>query len=69
LQPTCICIPQGSALRLSISAACFPAYAVNSGTGNLPSGCLMVDATVITVTICSGDDRLSRVVLPVVEGE
>ena len=69
LQPTCICIPQGSALRLSLSAACFPAYAVNSGTGNLPGGCLMVAAKVITVTIYSEADRLSRVVLPVVEGE
>ena len=31
LQPTCICLPQGSTLRLSVSAACFPAYAVNPG--------------------------------------
>ena len=31
LQPTCICLPQGSALRLSVSAACFPAYSLNSG--------------------------------------
>jgi putative CocE/NonD family hydrolase len=65
LHPTCICIPLGSAIRLSISAACFPAYAVNSGTGGLPSGCRLVDANVITVTIYSESDRLSRVVLPV----
>ncbi|MBW4465480.1 MAG: CocE/NonD family hydrolase [Pegethrix bostrychoides GSE-TBD4-15B] len=35
LQPTCICLGSGSALRLSISAACFPAYALNPG---LPPG-------------------------------
>ncbi|MGA7936762.1 MAG: CocE/NonD family hydrolase, partial [Kovacikia sp.] len=26
LQPTCICLKKGNALRLSLSAACFPAY-------------------------------------------
>ncbi|WP_416669347.1 CocE/NonD family hydrolase [Egbenema bharatensis] len=67
LQPTCVCIPQGSALRLSISAACFPAYAINSGTSDLPGGCRLVDARVITVTIESEGDRLSRILLPIVE--
>jgi len=51
LQPTCICIPQGSAIRLSISAACFPAYAVNAGTGELPNQARLIDARVTTVTI------------------
>lgn len=32
LQPTCFCLAVGQALRLSISGACFPAYAMNSGT-------------------------------------
>jgi putative CocE/NonD family hydrolase len=32
LQPTCFEVPAGHALRLSISAASFPAYTVNSGT-------------------------------------
>jgi putative CocE/NonD family hydrolase len=31
LQATCFCLAVGHALRLSISAACFPAYAMNPG--------------------------------------
>ena len=50
LQPTCICIPHGSALRLSLSAACFPAYAINPGTGDLAEGGLL-EARVIAVTV------------------
>jgi putative CocE/NonD family hydrolase len=73
LHPTCICIPQGSAIRLSVSAACFPAYAVNGGS--LLGESRLRDARVITVTIyseaygeaCSEGDRLSRVVLPVLD--
>ena len=34
LQPTYFTLAAGHALRLSIAAACFPAYAVNPGTGN-----------------------------------
>jgi uncharacterized protein len=53
MQPTCLCIPKGNAIRLSVSAACFPAYAMNSGVGK-PAGesCLM-DAKVITLTLKS----------------
>ncbi|MEL6930664.1 MAG: CocE/NonD family hydrolase, partial [Cyanobacteria bacterium J06600_6] len=36
LQPTCMCIKAGASLRLSLSAACYPAYPVNSGDGKLP---------------------------------
>jgi uncharacterized protein len=67
LQPTCICIAKGSAIRLSISAACFPAYAVNPGTGDLPGTGRLIDAKVITVTIYSEGDRASQVQLPVVK--
>jgi uncharacterized protein len=64
LQPTCVCISSGSALRLGLSAACFPAYAVNSGTG-LPSGeSRLIDARVITVKVMGGD-RPSRILLPI----
>ena len=61
LQSTCICIPQGSSLRLSISAACFPAYAMNSGTGALPIDSNLIDARVITVTVYAGGDRPSKI--------
>jgi putative CocE/NonD family hydrolase len=65
LQPTCICIPQGSAIRLSISAACFPAYAVNSGTGAAINEGRLIDAKVITIAVYSDSEFLSQVYLPV----
>ncbi|MEO0836728.1 MAG: CocE/NonD family hydrolase, partial [Cyanobacteria bacterium J06642_3] len=43
LQATCICIEAGISLRLSLSAACFPAYPVNSGTGMLPHQSHLID--------------------------
>ncbi|MBF2050679.1 MAG: CocE/NonD family hydrolase [Elainella sp. C42_A2020_010] len=65
LQPTCIRIPQGSAIRLSISAACFPAYGVNPGMGAaVHQGCLL-DAGVITIAIFSESNGLSCVYLPI----
>jgi putative CocE/NonD family hydrolase len=63
LQPTCICIPAGSAIRLSISAACFPAYAVNPGTGAAINAGQLIEAQVITITL-HGDQ--SELKLPVV---
>jgi uncharacterized protein len=51
LQPTCICLPQGSALRLSVSAACFPAYAINPGTGKALADERLLEAQVIAVTV------------------
>ncbi|NJR63528.1 MAG: CocE/NonD family hydrolase [Cyanobacteria bacterium CRU_2_1] len=65
LQPTCICIPKGSAIRLSISAACFPAYAVNAGTGLTAGHSRLIDANVISVTIYGDGDRPSQVRLPI----
>ena len=61
LQPTCICIPKGSAVRLSLSAACFPAYAVNSGGLDQT----LIEAQVITVTVRSGESQASQVLLPI----
>lgn len=70
LQPTCIRIPPGSAVRLSLSAACFPAFGVNPGTGaagnegHLNEGHL-IDAKVITVKVYSDAQLPSQVHLPV----
>ena len=73
LQATCICIPQGHAIRLSLSAACFPAYPVNPGTGALPTDGRLIDSQVITVTIHCGEHQTansssfsSRVLLPLI---
>lgn len=64
LQATCARIAQGNALRLSISAACFPAYALNFGTGKKSAS--LMDAEIITLSLSCGGDRASRVLLPVV---
>ena len=53
LQPTCIRISQGNALRLSITTACFPAYPVNPGTGTFPHQAQLVDAQITTLTLAS----------------
>lgn len=65
LQPTCICLKPGNALRLSLSAACFPAYPVNAGTGTPPGETHLVDQQIISVTIVCGGDRPSQVLLPI----
>ncbi|NET35107.1 MAG: CocE/NonD family hydrolase [Cyanothece sp. SIO1E1] len=64
LQPICAQISSGHTLRLSISAACFPAYAVNPGTGLPPSQNALIDAKIITLTIYSGGDHRSQILLP-----
>ena len=63
LQATCICIAAGNSLRLSLSAACFPAYPVNSGTGKLPHESRQIDQKIITLSIHSGADYPSRLIV------
>jgi hypothetical protein len=65
LQPTCICLVSGHALRLSISAACAPAYAVNPGTGDTIKTAKLIEAKVITLALHSPPDQPSKLVLPV----
>jgi uncharacterized protein len=67
LQPTCIAIAAGQALRLSLSGACFPAYPVNSGTGAPPYEEAAIAAQVITLTVHHDADRPSRIRLPQLE--
>jgi putative CocE/NonD family hydrolase len=64
LQPICIKLPAGHALRLSISGACFPAYAVNDGTGRSLESSALIDQQIITITIRSGADSASQLLLP-----
>lgn len=69
LQPTCICIPQGCSIRLSISAASFPAYSLNPGIKVPLDTQNLLDAEIITVKIACGGDMqtgvmgLSRILL------
>ncbi|MBF2065536.1 MAG: CocE/NonD family hydrolase [Calothrix sp. C42_A2020_038] len=65
LQSTCARISQGNALRLSISAACFPAYAMNNGTCEEISKQRLINAEIITLTVNSGGNSASQIILPV----
>ncbi len=66
LQATCARIAKGNALRLSLSAACYPAYPMNPGTGSPLGSDRLMDAQIVTLTVSCGGDRLSQVLLPVV---
>jgi putative CocE/NonD family hydrolase len=65
LQPTCMRISPGNCLRVSLSAACFPAYPVNSGKGKLPHQTRLIEAQIITLTISSSLEYPSQIQLSV----
>jgi putative CocE/NonD family hydrolase len=65
LQFTCIKIFQGHCIRLSLSAACFPAYPINSGTGKNPNEERLIEAKTITLRISHQDNTSSKIVLPI----
>lgn len=67
LQATCISIAEGNSLRLSLSAACFPAYPVNSGTGKLPQESRLIDMEIITLSIHTGTDYPSQIKLGTID--
>jgi len=68
LQPICASIKKGQCLRLSLSAACFPAYSLNSGTSQSGSvvggGDRLLDARIITIQIHSNANLPSRLNFP-----
>jgi uncharacterized protein len=64
LQPTCVQIQPGQALRLSLSAACFPAHPVNAGDGSPPAETRLINQQVITITLHSGATHPSQIVVP-----
>lgn len=65
LHHTCCTVPAGAALRLSIQASAWPAFAINPGTGADPERTPLMDAAVITLRIVHDPDRPSRLLLPV----
>jgi uncharacterized protein len=66
LQATCARIIAGNALRLSLSAACFPAYGMNLGTGEVMNKENLINAQIITLSISCGGDFPSQILLPIV---
>lgn len=51
LQPICAQIYSGQALRLSLSASCFPAFANNPGTSTPVNQATLIEARIITLKI------------------
>ena len=66
LHPTCFCLGVGDRLRISISAACFPAYPINPGTGAPSQTAHRADAEIISLAIALGGQNAARVHLPIV---
>ncbi|MEA5452851.1 CocE/NonD family hydrolase [Leptolyngbya sp. CCNP1308] len=64
LQPTACTLAPGHRLRLSVAAACFPAYTVNSGTGASVGDCAQIDHRIITVTLAHGPVYPSCIKIP-----
>jgi putative CocE/NonD family hydrolase len=62
LQPICIKLAQGNGIRLSLSGANFPAYAMNSGINQLPHETRLIDYQVITLSVSSGRIALSKII-------
>ncbi|MGB3296602.1 MAG: CocE/NonD family hydrolase [Phormidesmis sp.] len=64
LHPTCFSLSPPEALRLSLSAACFPAYPVNPGTGAQPEQAKLIEAEIISLAIAIGGPTGSYLRLP-----
>jgi uncharacterized protein len=62
IQPTCMVLPKGHCLRVSISAAAYPAYPVNPGTGDRPEATRRMEQRVITIAIQNAADQQSYLV-------
>jgi predicted acyl esterase len=64
LQATFCTVPQGSALRLSVQVAAWPAFMINPGTSAPAPGTRLMDCAVTTLRIRHGGEVCSRIVLP-----
>jgi hypothetical protein len=65
MRALCATLPAGSALRLSLQAASFPAFAINPGTGVGAAEARPFDSRVITLSLRGGGACASRLLLPV----
>lgn len=65
LHPTCFSLKAGDRLRLSLSAACFPAHPVNGGTGAQPADEKWIEAQIVTLAITMGGSNGTKITLPV----
>lgn len=67
MRAMCARFEKGNALRISVSAACFPSYDVNPGTGARVAESRLADQQITTVRVLSGADYPSHVRLPSLE--
>ncbi|MEB3288511.1 MAG: CocE/NonD family hydrolase C-terminal non-catalytic domain-containing protein, partial [Leptolyngbya sp.] len=65
LQATSFTLPPGHALRLSLAAAAFPAYPVNSGTVATVDNVPKMQHRVITLAVWHGPETASCLDLPI----
>lgn len=63
LQSTCIKLEKNTALRLSISCTCFPAYNLNFGHEKSHHSNISLDSNPLTLTIFSGEEKPSHLIL------
>ena len=63
LRATMMTVPAGARLRVSVAGSCFPAFAVNPGTGVAATSATASDARTITIALHSGPRTPSRLVL------
>jgi len=65
MRALCATLLAGDALRLSLAAANFPAFAVNPGTGATPGEARQIDNRIITLVMMSGGASPTHINLPV----
>lgn len=66
MRSVCSTLYSGQALRLSLQASAWPAFAVNPGTGGRPEDVGTYEARVTTLSIRNGGDMPSRLLLPMI---
>lgn len=67
MSATCATLRPGEALRLSIAAAAFPAYAVNPGTGADPTATPLALASIVTLGVRHDAAAPSQVTIPLAD--
>jgi predicted acyl esterase len=67
MRATFCTVPAGAALRLSVQAAAFPAFAVNPGTGRRPEDAATAEAVTTTIAIATGAGSGSCLFLPLAD--
>jgi hypothetical protein len=61
MRAVCASLAPGEKLRLSVAAACFPAYPVNPGTGRDPTEAPLIEGQTITLGVRHGGDCPSAI--------